>query len=468
MEGHILAIDDEKDMLKLLEKIIRTKTKYKITTTANAKEAINLIENANYDLVIIDLKMPEIDGINLLKKIKRINPSVAAIIITAYGTVETAVEAMKLGAYDFITKPFRTEQIVSTINRIMELQLLRKENIKLKTQLMSEKETDFIIGKSDTIRDIYRYASQIAQSSASVLITGETGTGKEMLARFIHNKSKRQGEFVAINCSAFPETLIESELFGYKKGAFTGAEKDKKGLVEIANNGTLFLDEIGDLDLSMQTKLLRFLQNGEYIPVGSTETKKVDVRVIAATNKNIYELINKGKFRQDLFYRLNVIHISLPPLRERKKDIPYLAMFFLGKYSKKNKKEIKEFSSEALEYLINKEWPGNIRELENVIERAVILCNEKEITLQHLDPLKMGYLSDKKEIYTLSFKEAKKEILKEFYREYFTEILTQTKGNISEAANLCGLKRQYFYKLLKFSNINPSFFRKRQDNTIED
>ena len=467
MEGHILAIDDEKDMLKLLEKIIKTKTKYKITTTTNAKEAISLIENANYDLVIIDLKMPEIDGINLLKKIKKINPSVAAIIITAYGTVETAVEAMKLGAYDFITKPFRTEQIVSTINRIMELQLLKKENIKLKTQLTSEKETDFIIGKSDTIRDIYRYASQIAQSSASVLITGETGTGKEMLSKFIHNKSKRQGEFVAINCSAFPENLIESELFGYKKGAFTGAEKDKKGLVEIANNGTLFLDEIGDLDLNMQTKLLRFLQNGEYIPVGSTETKKVDVRVIAATNKNIYEVINKGKFRQDLFYRLNVIHISLPPLRERKKDIPYLAMFFLEKYSKKNKKEIKGFSSDALEYLINKKWPGNIRELENVIERAVILCNEKEITLQDLDPLKKCYLSDKKEIYTLSFKEAKKEILKEFYREYFTKILTKTKGNVSEAANLCGLKRQYFYKLLKFSNINPSFFREKQDN-IED
>ncbi len=461
MPGKILAVDDEVDMLRLLERIIKSKTGYDIVTTPSSERAIKFIHKEYFDLVLIDLKMPEMNGMELLKKIKAIEPDTAAVIITAYGTVESAVEAMKLGALDFITKPFKQEQILLTINRAMEIQSLKRENRRLKEELSQQRDADFIVGKSPAMQSIYKYLLQVAPSSAPVVITGETGTGKELIARLVHKHSRRKGSFVAINCSAFPETLIESELFGYVKGAFSGAIKDKKGLVEEADNGTLFLDEIGDLSLLMQTKLLRFLQEGEFRPVGSTITKKANVRIIAATNKDLEELIREDKFREDLYYRINVIKIHIPPLRERKEDIPLLAHYFLKKYAELNKKNIKGFSEKAMIELINGSWPGNIRQLENVIERAVIICQKEEIGPLDIDPLSKSVQTPfgQKDISSISFKEARNRAILDFYYHYLTNLLTQCKGNVSQAAERCGLKRQYLYRLIKLVGLDPDNFR---------
>ncbi len=461
MTGKILAVDDEVDMLRLLERIIKSKTDYDIITTPYPEKVVKLIEKEYFDLILVDLRMPDISGMELLKQIKAIEPDTAVIIITAYGTVESAVEAMKIGAFDFITKPFRQEQILLTINRAMQVQALKRENRQLKNEINRQKDADFIIGKSPAMESVYKYLLQVAPSLAPVVITGETGTGKELVARLIHKHSKRKGAFVAINCSAFPETLIESELFGYVKGAFSGAIKDKKGLVEEADKGTLFLDEVGDLSMLMQTKLLRFLQEGEFRPVGSTKAKRADVRIIAATNKDLEELIKQGKFREDLYYRLNVIKIYLPPLRKRKEDIPLLAHYFLKKYAELNNKTIKGFSERAMSELLSRSWPGNVRELENVIERAVIVSQKDLIDLSDINPfspLKSTY-PPQEDIFALPFKKARHRVLMDFYQRYLTNVLIQSKGNVSRAAEVCGLKRQYFYRLMKMANIKADIFR---------
>jgi len=461
MPGKILAVDDEVDMLKLLERIIKSKTDYEIATTAYPEKVIKLIENEYFDLVLLDLRMPGVNGMELLRQIKEAEPDTGVIIITAYGTVESAVKAMKIGAFDFITKPFRQEQILLTINRAMAVQALKRENRELKIELSRQRDADFIIGKSPIMRSIYKYILQIAPSLAPVVITGETGTGKELVARSIHRYSKRKGAFVAINCSAFPETLIESELFGHVKGAFSGAIKDKKGLVEEADSGTLFLDEVGDLTLLMQTKLLRFLQEGEFRPVGSTKTKKADVRIIAATNKNLETLVKQNKFRQDLYYRLYVINIHLPPLRERKEDIPLLAHYFLKKYAELNKKTLKGFSEKAMGKLLSRSWPGNIRELENVIERAVIISQGEIIDISDIDPFSTLKITPtfQQDVLTLPFKKAKYRVLMDFYHQYLTNVLIQCKGNVSQAAQICGLKRQYFHRLMKVAHVKADMFR---------
>ncbi len=460
--GHILAVDDERDMLKLLERIITTKTSYKVTTTCEPEKVLSLVKKEFFDLILLDLRMPGIGGMELLEKIKELDSDIGVIIITAYGTIETAVKAIKLGAYDFITKPFKWEQIIVTLNRAMELQNLKKENRRLKRELQEQKDADFIIGKTERMQSIYRYALQIAPTSAPVVITGETGTGKELMARFIHKHSKRKGPFVAINCSAFPEHLIESELFGHVKGAFSGAIRDKKGLAEEADDGTLFLDEVGELSVAMQTKILRFLQNGEIRPVGSLKTKAVNVRIIAATNKDLKELVENGGFREDLYYRLNVIDIFLPSLRQRQEDIPILAHYFLEKHGRNNSKNITGFSSEALAFLLNKDWHGNIRELENTIERAVIICKGKEIRPEDLDPLSpSSRVKLDASLLKLPFKEAKQQALKKFYREYLSHVLSIHQGNVSKAANDCGLKRQYFHRLIKIAGINAEMFRNK-------
>ena len=461
MLGKILAIDDEIDMLSLLKRIIEGKTDYEVTVTPEPKRAIRLIQDTYFDLVLLDLKMPGMSGMEVLRKIKEIEPDTAVIIITAYGTIESAVEAMKIGAVDFITKPFKPEQILLTIQRTMELQKLKRENKALKEELAKEKEANFIIGKSKVMQSIYRYILQVAKTSATVVISGESGTGKELVARALHHHSLRSSKpFVPVNCSAIPETLIESEFFGHVRGAFSGAIRDKIGLVGEANGGTLFLDEVSDLNLLMQTKLLRFLQDGEFRPVGSTKNKRADTRIIAATNRDLLELVKQGRFREDLYYRLNVISIHLPPLRERREDIPILAHYFLEKYAKANKKSIKGFSQAAMSKLMTRDWPGNIRELQNVIERAVIVCQGEYIQASEIDPLtSLQSESSTEEIWDIPLKKAKRRILVDFYHQYLSYVLRQCKGNVSEAAKICGVKRQYLHRLMKIANLKSSSFR---------
>jgi len=461
MLGKILAVDDEIDMLALLKRIIEGKTDYEITVTSEPRNVLRLIQDNYFDLVLLDLKMPGLSGMEVLRQIKETEPDITVIIITAYGTIESAVEAMKIGAFDFIIKPFRPEQILLTIERAMELQKLKRENRALRAELVKEREVDFIIGKSKIMQSIYRYILQVAKTSATVVISGESGTGKELAARALHRHSLCSDKaFIPVNCSAIPETLIESEFFGHIKGAFSGAIRDKKGLVEEADGSTLFLDEVGDLNLLMQTKLLRFLQDGEFRPVGSTKYKKADTRIIVATNRDLLDLVKQGKFREDLYYRLSVINIYLPTLSERREDIPILAHYFLEKYAKLNNKPIKGFSEAAMAKLVTRDWPGNIRELQNVVERAVIICQGEYIQASEIDPLtSLQPSGPSEEIWDVPFKKAKCRILVDFYHQYLSYVLRQCKGNVSQAAKICGVKRQYLHRLMKIANIQSSSFR---------
>ncbi len=461
MLGKILAVDDEIDMLALLKRIIEGKTDYEVVVTSEPRNVLRLIQDNYFDLVLLDLKMPGLSGMEVLRQIKETEPDITVIIITAYGTIESAVEAMKIGAFDFIIKPFRPEQILLTIERAMELQKLKRENRALRAELVKEREVDFIIGKSKIMQSIYRYILQVAKTSATVVISGDSGTGKELAARALHRHSLCSDKaFIPVNCSAIPETLIESEFFGHIKGAFSGAIRDKKGLVEEADGGTLFLDEVGDLNLLMQTKLLRFLQDGEFRPVGSTKYKKADTRIIVATNRDLLDLVKQGKFREDLYYRLSVINIYLPALSERGEDIPILAHYFLEKYAKLNNKPIKGFSEAAMAKLVTRDWPGNIRELQNVVERAVIICQGEYIQASEIDPLtSLQPSGPSEEIWDVPFKKAKCRILVDFYHQYLSYVLRQCKGNVSQAAKICGVKRQYLHRLMKIANLQSSSFR---------
>ncbi|MGB9761325.1 MAG: sigma-54-dependent transcriptional regulator [Caldimicrobium thiodismutans] len=359
----ILVVDDEVDILNIL-KFLLEREGYEVDTTLNGEEAIKKIEKNYYDIVLTDLRMPGISGIVLLEKTKELSPSTEVVIMTAYASIESAVEAIKKGAADYIVKPFINEDLKMRLRRILEHKKLQREVEILKYQLSQKITGDLFFGTSPQMQEILRLLERIIPTKSTVLILGESGTGKGVLAEFIHYNSPRKDKpFISINCSAIPETLLESELFGYKKGAFTGAVSDKKGLIELANEGTLFLDEIGDMPLNLQAKILKFLEFGEFIPLGDTVKKQVDVRVIAATNKDLEALIKEGKFREDLYYRLNVIEIKIPPLRERKEDIPALTYFFIDKLSKEHGKKIKGITSEALTCLMQYNWPGNVREL---------------------------------------------------------------------------------------------------------
>jgi len=458
MTGKILIVDDEKDMLILLTRIITEKTDYDVVTTHNPLNAIEILKNQQVNLLITDLKMPKMDGIALLEQAKKIQPAVVVVVMTAYATIETAVEATRKGAFDYIAKPFRKERILLTINNAMKLQgLIRKNSVLLKS-LKQQKKFPSIIGSSPAITSILRRIEQVAQSSATILICGESGTGKELVARAIHHHSHRNDKpFITVNCTAMPEQIIESELFGHVKGAFTGAWKDKKGLVEEANLGTLFFDEIGDLNMVMQAKLLRLLQEAEYKPVGGLTTKHADIRFLAATNQDLRKLIAEKRFREDLFYRLNVINFDIPPLRDRKEDIPALVHHFLEKYTMLNQKEIRQIDPEAMSALMAQKWPGNVRELENIIERGVVLCRSDHIDLSDIFPEKSRippYFLFDQAIYDIPFKEAKENVIKAFHQSYILSILKQSNGNISRAAERAGLQRQYLHRLIKDENIN--------------
>ena len=465
MAGKILIVDDEKDMLVLLKRIISEETDHELVTTTNPLKAIELFNNRSFDLVITDLKMPKMDGIRLLEEVKKSRPKTSVVILTAYATIETAVEAIQKGAYDYITKPFRRERILLTIDKVMKWQEMVRENLALRQALAEKDGFSPMIGTTPVMKEMFERIKQVAPTMATVLITGTSGTGKELVARAIHQNSLRATKkIITVNCTAIPEQVIESELFGHVKGAFTGAWRDKKGLVEEAHEGTLFLDEIGDLSPQMQTKLLRLLQEGEYKPVGSVVTKKADLRFIAATNHNLKQDIQEKRFREDLYYRLNVIRFEIPPLKERREDIPLLSYYFLKKYARINQKDIQDISPPAMQALLFHEFPGNVRELENIIERGVIFCTTDSLDVKDL------FLDKEHETFNpdldqgasrLSFKEAKDRMILMFHEQYIRSLLRESKGNISKAAEMAGIQRQYLHRLMKESGIDAADFRQK-------
>ena len=381
---NILVVDDERDICRALEFLL-SREGYTVATAFNGTDALRKIEAEEYDLLISDLKMEGMSGLELLEKAMSINPNLIGVIMTAFASVESAVEAMKKGASDYIVKPFINEDVKMTVKRLLEHKAIVMENVVLRQQLSQQFGSKEFVGVSPQIFLIFEMLKKVIPTRSSILILGESGTGKGMIAEVVHCNSQRKDyPFISINCSAIPENLLESELFGYKKGAFTGAATDKKGLITMADQGTLFLDEIGDMPMALQAKVLKVLEAGEVLPVGDTKPKYVDVRIIAATNKNLEEQIRKGLFREDLYYRLNVIEVNLPALRDRKEDISVLARHFIEKYSRENSKKVTGLTDEALEVLNNYSWPGNIRELRNVIERAVVLASGDKIGLAEL------------------------------------------------------------------------------------
>ena len=381
---NILVIEDKESMAEMLRETLETEG-YTVVSAGDGSEGIRHLREGRVDLVLTDLKLPRKDGIEILKAVKEESTLIPVIVMTAYGSVETAVEAMKNGAFDFITKPFDIDHLLMLIRRALETQQLLKENILMKEEFASKFGLSRIIGKSEAITNVAQIVQRVSPTRTTVLLIGESGTGKELFARAIHNLSGRKPyPFVAINCAAIPRDLLESELFGHEKGAFTSAESRKMGKFELADKGTIFLDEVGDMDLTIQSKLLRAIEEGEVERVGALRPIKVDVRIIAATNKDIERAVEEKKFREDLYYRLNVFPIRIPPLRERREDIPLLVDYFVNKYSLEIKTPVKHFSKEALDILVHYFWKGNVRELENVIERAVILCDSDTITPEHI------------------------------------------------------------------------------------
>ncbi len=437
----ILIVDDDKDILKILEIKLR-KEGFSVKTETSPLEALELLSLEDFDIVLLDQRMPEISGIEFLEHIKLYEKDIPVIIMTAYGDIKDAVEAIKKGAFHFITKPIDFEELKIILEKALNWQDLKREINELKELVDVD-----IIAKSSQMKNILNHINKIAPFDINVLISGESGTGKEVVARYIHKKSKRKNKpFIAVNCGAIPHDLLESELFGFKKGAFTGATIDKKGIIEEAQGGTVFLDEIGDLPLDLQVKLLRVLQENEIKPLGSNKPKKVNVRFIAATNKDLKKLVKEGKFREDLYYRLNVISIDIPPLRKRKEDILPLAEFFLKKYSLKYGIPQKRFSESAKAQMLSYDWPGNVRELEHAIERTLLTTNG--IVIKKIE----GIPIPKSHTVIKPYKEAKEE----FEKNYLENLLKETNWNISKAAKLAQKTRAEIYRMIKKYNLEKS------------
>ncbi|MGA7143748.1 MAG: sigma-54 dependent transcriptional regulator [Desulfobacterales bacterium] len=451
-KGKILVVDDDRNILQVI-KMRLVSGGYQVTTTGNAKEALGLAKQEPFDLMVLDLKLDEEDGISLMEDIHHTNPNIPVIILTAYGTIKSAVNAMKKGAYGYLTKPFEGHELLLQIDNCLEKKRLSQEVKSLRQLVKKKYGFDNIIGKSETMQKVFEQVTLAAATDSNVYIEGKSGTGKELIAKTLHVASNRKdGPFIALNCAAIPDTLMESELFGYEKGAFTGANKDKRGLFAGASGGTFFLDEISEMSLSMQAKILRSLEEKEFYPVGSRRTVKVDARIIAASNKNLENEVEKGRFREDLFYRIHVIPIKLPPLQERKEDIPILSRHFLQKFSKEMGKDINGFSLNAMQKLISYPWPGNIRELENTIECAVAMTKRDIITqdfiLQSQESNPEGLIS---------FKDAKEN----FEKNYLIQLFELTRGNVSKAAKLAGKYRADVYELVKKYNLKLTDFRNK-------
>ena len=442
----ILIIDDEKGLLEVLNVVFR-KEGYEVKTAASGPEALDILNNNSVDLVITDIRMPHLSGMEILRYVKENQPEVPVIVITAYGSIQQAVEALKAGALDYIVKPFDVEELKILVARGLERKHLEQENILLKKDLKEKYKFENMIGKSRLMQEIYLLIDKVAGTDSTVLITGESGTGKEMAARAIHSLSRRKDRpFVTINCAALPENLLESELFGHTKGSFTGAVSDKKGMFEVAHKGTLFLDEIGEMSPWTQVKLLRALQERKIRRVGGTEEIPVDVRVIAATNQDLKKRIEEGKFREDLFYRLNVISFEMPPLRKRVEDIPLLTQHFLQKYCQQMGKKMKRLAPEVVGIFEAYPWPGNIRELENVIERIVAIEDRETITTACLPPEMLGLAKREEMKVELGPGFNLNEHLDEIAQRYIIKALEKSGGRMKKAAPMLGVS----YRTLRY------------------
>ena len=460
----ILIVDDEPSMREMLRIVLR-RDGYDVVVAGNGAEAIAILEKERVDLLLSDIRMPDVGGVDVLRAAKNLNRDIIAFMMTAFASTDSAVEAMRLGAVDYFTKPFNMDELRLKVRQQMEAHRLKQENVLLKRALNSSHEFSNIIGRSDPMLALFKMVETIAKTNSTVLITGESGTGKDLVARAVHyNSLRREHPFVALNCGALPETLLESELFGHMRGAFTGADANKKGLVEVAEKGTIFLDEIGEMSATMQVKLLRVLQDRRFRRLGGTEEVQADIRVIAATNQDLQKMVAENRFREDLYYRINVIHLDLPPLRERREDVPLLAEHFLKKYSEGVEKPVRSISREAMDVLSAHDWPGNVRELENAIERAVAL-EQSQVVLPESLPAQVraksskgvsasdaavgqrsGGLPELKEGFDLEA------LGEEFYRHYIALALERAGGVQTKAAEMLGMSfRSFRYYAKKFN-----------------
>ncbi len=440
--GTILVVDDDRDIREVVSDRLDA-LGYRVLSAGNGREAVELLDKQNPQLVLLDIEMPEMNGLEVLKEIRKRGRDVTVVMITAYGTIERAVEAMKQGAYDFIPKPFEPDHITLIVEKALERERLKRQ-VEVLTEEVCERYR-MVVGKSPKIVEATDLAKKAANSRSTVLLLGESGTGKEIFARAVHNWSERKEKpFIAINCVGLSRELLESELFGHERGAFTGATELKKGKMELAQGGTVFLDEVGDISAEVQTKLLRFLQEREFDRVGGTKAIQVDVRIIAATNRDLETAVKEGRFREDLYYRLNVIPITLPALRERKEDIPPLVQYLLRRFSKEAKKNVTEITPDALEKLVACDWPGNVRELANVVERAVVLGESPKLTARDL-PGRILINRPTEHGESLSYRDA----MDTAKREVIVRALTQNHGNRAAAAKSLGLQRTYLSRLIK-------------------
>jgi DNA-binding NtrC family response regulator len=438
----ILVVDDERDICRALEFLL-SREGYKVAVTYSGQDALKKIESEDVDLVITDLKMEGLDGMQVLERALYLRPNLRVILMTAFASVESAVEAMKKGASDYIVKPFINEDVKMTVRRLLEHKTVLMENVVLRQQLSQQLGYKEFVGVSPRIFEVFEVLEKVMPTRSSILLTGESGTGKGLIAEIVHSNSQRKDKpFISINCSAIPENLLESELFGYRKGAFTGAASDKKGLIAMADEGTLFLDEIGDMPLGLQAKVLKVLETGDVLPLGETKSKHVDIRLIAATNKNIEEQVRKGLFREDLYYRLNVIEVKIPSLRERKEDISVLTQHFIEKYGRENNKKVTGMTDEAMEVLMQYPWPGNIRELRNVIERAVVLSGTEKIGLTEL-PAKITSQDGAKSAVTL------KDRLEQYEGRIIRETLEYSAWNKEKTARELDVDLATLYRKIK-------------------
>ncbi len=456
----ILVIDDEMIVCESCKRILEEEG-YEVETALSGKEAFEKMKENTFDIVITDLKMPGIDGMEVLRTFRKDYPDAIIIMITGFSTVDTAVEAMKLGAFDYIPKPFTPDEVSVVVRKAVEKKSLMQENIYLRQELQEKYGFPNLVGKSKKMQEIYRIIVKVASTESTVLIYGQSGTGKELIARAIHfNSPRREKQFVPVDCAVLSENLLESELFGHVRGSFTGAITTKPGLFEVADGGTVFLDEVGNISMAIQAKLLRVLQEREFTPVGGTKAKKVDIRLIAATNKDLEKMIKEETFREDLYYRLNIVPIYLPSLKERLEDIPLLAVHFLKKYGEEMGKGIKGFTPEAMEKLMKYPWPGNVRELENIIERTVVMLDEDMVRVEHLIlPGRQEKEAIKDQIPTTSdeLKEIKKQIrekaVEEIERAFVMNALERHHWNVTRAAEEVGMLRPNFQALMRKFNL---------------
>ncbi len=458
--GTLLIVDDEPDMLSLLQRTISPEVNWEILCSTSGTEALDIISRTRVDLLLLDIKMPGMDGMELLERLKKSGNGPTVIMMTAYGVIELAVESIRKGAYDFLTKPLDNTRLLITLKKAMEYHLLLRENRDLQKLIKGKDVFCGMVGASPVMKRIFETIATVSKADTTVLITGESGTGKELVARAIHELSPRaKRPFVVVNCPTLPENILEAELFGHTKGAFTDARYDKKGMFQEADGGTIFLDEIGEIPGSIQSKLLRVLQEKEIRPLGSSRSFKVDVKVVASTNRDLQEEMRAGRFREDLYYRLNVINIELPPLRQRTEDIPLLANHFLEKHSRELGKEGLGFAPGVLEELSRRPWKGNVRELENCIKRAIILARSQVLTLADLTCGNQEECLVTSEIMNLPYHQAKQKVLATFNHEYLKKALRENKGNVTRTAKQCGLERQVLQQILRRYNIRADEFR---------